>query len=309
MDLKKWSTRVEAGENGYWELDSTLPVRMIYGLDPTGRYSFGYFSELQPMAHTISKAIDTVTRQRSSDGEWTQIFVLNDPSLKGPFVSFCDHMAREIAAAHSIEAARHSVQGTISRWKRLFSRGFGTLDLPALRGLYGELQVGFNLTKASWSHDQAAGAWTGPYDTPHDFDFGKFSVEVKSRSLGKSSVHINGEEQLQGDRLFLAVVEVSHTQSSEDGFETLPEAIRDIQGKLSESGADAMRMGLEELGFDIEEEAYKNIFFRALDTYIYAVDSGFPRIIPNVIPLGVSRVSYELSLDAISDYEVEKIVC
>lgn len=306
VDLRKWSARVEAGDTGFWELDSSLPVRMIYGLDASGRYSFGYFSEKEPQTHAISKAIQTVTRQRATDKRWTQIFILNDPGLKGPFASFCDHMAREIALAPSVDSAQLSIIDTIARWRRLFSRGFNELDITTLRGLYAELHVGFMFSKRTWSSDKAVGAWTGPYETPHDFDFGGFSLEVKSRTLGKNIIRINGEEQLFGDNLGLAVVELSHTQSPEPGHETLPELIKRIKSSLTPSSIEAFDLGLSELGFDTEAEIYRNYYFRVEETRIYDVADNFPRIISKQIPRGINHVSYDLSIESISDYEVEK---
>lgn len=307
VDLRKWSAKVQAGDSGFWELDSSLPIRMIYGLDASGRYSFGYFSDKQPQAHTISKAIQTVTRQRASDGQWTQIFILNDPSLKGPFASFCDHMAREISLATSVDFARQSVIETISRWRRLFSKGFDVLDLTTLRGLFAELYIGFEFPNRTWSHDKAAGAWTGPYETPHDFDFGGFSLEVKSRALGKNVVRINGEEQLFGESLGLVVVEVSHTRSPEPGYESLPDYIDRIKTAMTRSSIEAFDLGLSELGFDTEAEAYRDFYFRAEETKIYEVFGEFPRISPKQLPEGISHVSYDLRIDSISDYEMKEM--
>jgi len=308
VDLRKWSTRVDAGDTGFWELDSSLSVRMVYGLDENGRYSFGYFSEKEPQTQTISKAIQTVTRQRATDGQWTQVFILNDPSLKGPFTSFCDHMAREIASASSVDFARRSVVDTIAKWRRLFSKGFGVLDITSLRGLFAELYVGFELSNRPWSNDKAAGAWTGPYETPHDFDFGELSLEVKSRALGKNVIRVNGEEQLLGEKLGLIVVDVSHTQSPEIGHETLPGLIERIKQSLAPNSIDALDWGLLELGFNIAEEEYHNIYFRATETNSYAVFGDFPRITSKDLPKGITHVSYELQIDSISDYKVEKFV-
>lgn len=212
-----------------------------------------------------------------------------DPSLRREFDQICADILEAFDEDGASCAAARSAQ-VIGRWRRLLR----TVRLRSLSpeqriGLFAELSV---LRALASEGLVDADNWTGPEATPHDFEFGSASIEVKGVGVDADHIVVHGVEQLDeldGKPLHLLVVEVREDDSGERLADVLAEA---------ESGVatpSALRAKVNKLGYSSDDDETR---FSLGQAYMVPVANGFPRIISSDlvagIPDGLSRLSYYL---------------
>lgn len=187
----------------------------------------------------------------------------------------------------------------LERWRELLDRPDTRLLGPEqLGGLYGELTIVAELIR----RQPASGldAWTGPTRTEHDFVRGDKALEVKATTTREGRiVQIHGATQLDpppGGILFFAFIRLD-VGGEGQSVPALVDAILD-------AGAD--RRTLHELlaraGYDgADALEYDRPRFAVTERRLYAVDDGFPRIVPSSfpggdLPAGVLRLRYDIDL-------------
>ena len=164
--------------------------------------------------------------------------------------------------------------------------------------------VGIDLGKAIES-------WTGSKKTSQDYEFGSVSVEVKSSTaVDASRVNISNCRQLDDDsldNLFLARVLFDVRQGDE---RTLPKLIDSIKVEL-EKKAPESKLDFEEklvrAGYQPKHvEQYNNRMYSKRNLTFYKVENDFPRILESNLPVGITKVTYEISLDVCRDFIIDE---
>lgn len=150
--------------------------------------------------------------------------------------------------------------------------------------------------------------WVGCNEETHDFYVNGNAIEVKT-TVQKSpyKATISSEYQLDtqdvSKKLYLQFFALRKSQN--DGF-TLPETVHIIEGILASSADCLQQFGqkLEKYGYlKACEELYQTCYFlRENSTYL--VRSDFPRIEKSELNVGISNVSYAVSIDACQKYLV-----
>ena len=172
------------------------------------------------------------------------------------------------------------------------------------QGLYGELLF---LNECMNFHGaEAVLHWAGSEDETHDFYFGPNAVEVKTTSVqAPYFASISSEYQLDnGDvpgKLFLRFY--AFRKSHSEG-EKLPELIAEIRGKLGENLSMMQKFNekLKKYGYFDEAEDSYTIGYYQRDNYCFAVKDSFPRITKDAVPLGVSDLTYRVSIMSCMPY-------
>lgn len=203
----EWDSRREAFEAGYWELDPKTSLRMIYGLDPGGRLSFGYISREKPSVPPLSSVVKIERRQRSIDGKWTLLVTLVAEDTEAVFRQLAEHIYARVSKASTESSAVVAFMDAVNDWKRLFSPS-KRLSMGQLRGLFAELYVGFVSCADRIPAETVAASWEGPYMADQDFVFPEFSIEVKSCRPTSRAVDIASEHQLDAENIHLAVATI-----------------------------------------------------------------------------------------------------
>jgi hypothetical protein len=196
----------------------------------------------------------------------------------------------------------------LTAWQRMLSRGLPTgLDPEARIGLYGELLVLREVLLPSIGSD-AVRAWVGPTSAPQDFVHLSAAVEVKTVSRrDPERCRISSEKQLDTTghaALFL----VHQIVSPAPGGSALQELIDDLRGDLRVQ-ADLMQFenSLLEAGWlDAHRGQYVNDRYALTRRRCYSVTEGFPRLIPAVLPTGVTEVSYLVNLVTCASFRVDE---
>ena len=249
-----------------------------------------------------------VSEHEAGDGQRpTLLITLKRGDDREIFLRLCTDI---VDAAHTCLTDADALRETIGRtWKwhaLLRSERDGRLSPEAQQGLIGELLfVELLLDRAPAS--EALEFWRGPLDEPRDFVGNGNAAEVKARQAGLGHVLISSEQQLAdcSGKLFLLTVELSAASDRADGAFTLDDLVERV--RFAVRSADPASLSLLDAllaaaGW-IEEHRYDDRHWISGSINAFAVQEGFPRIVPSQLSSGISQVGYRLDLLACAPFE------
>ena len=210
-----------------------------------------------------------------------------------------EDLRSQLEAAGNTEESLSVIITVLTKWKEFFAADKELLmSEERQQGLYGEL-----LFLGECLDSQGVGAvshWAGSEDETHDFYFGPHAVEVKTTSAqAPYFASISSEYQLDnGDipgKLFLRFYALRRSHS---GGEKLPERIAAIRSRLSEDVSSLQKFDekLKKYGYFDEAADSYTIGYYQRDLYCFAVNGDFPKITKGAVPLGVSDLTYRVSI-------------
>jgi len=237
-----------------------------------------------------------VTVAGLTEGETRRTYIVVtciDPDLDRGFADFVEAvLTRILDGAPAMEALATSVRDLGA----LFARGpADAVDDRIIRGLVAELIV---LRRLAKRHADAPALWFGPIPERHDFRGGSHAIEVKSSGRRTGRVTISSADQLEppaGGTLQLWRVALERTQGGNAG---VAELVRDIEALTGHSAP--LRQGLAALGCsDPDAAGWNRLSFNCEAIDAWAVEPGFPRIVPSmfpggVVPAGIHAITYEI---------------
>jgi len=197
--------------------------------------------------------------------------------------------------------------GRVRAWQEFMRKTTGALGPESELGLVGELMLLGRILELGVAHEVAIGAWIGPLDGIQDFQIGAGAIEVKTTlaTVGFPA-HIGSLEQLDDSirqPLFVAGLRLQLMPTGK----TLSEIVEDTRDILIFS-RDAARTFDERLlraqYFDGHGDQYRRRF-SLVGTSIIEVKGAFPRLTNGCIPNGITKVTYEINLDRVSNDHIE----
>ena len=203
------------------------------------------------------------------------------------------------------------VYEVFDRWRHFFSRNrYKQLTDEQQQGLFGELKFIKNwLEEFPNEPPLIIDYWEGQDRGRFDFKNTKFGVEIKT-SIEKlrKEVKISNEKQLVRSKgisaLYLYVYFLESSKSYGQTLQMLVDEIRDTLKKKSERLHLKFNDQLVFAGF--KDDEYTDQYFYVLNEEVYEVKAGFPRISDELLPSGVSHVSYLIDLKQCSEYITDK---
>lgn len=233
---------------------------------------------------------------------------LKDSAQLELFEALCrDVIAAGERANTEQDALERAIRRTF-RWHHLLRGGKAdVLSEEEQKGLIGELEILKWLIRGR-GPKAALSAWTGPSGAPKDFELKSDCIEVKARrGAAEPYVTISNEHQLADvaeRRLWLAVLNVDKVQKPHGHTLTdLVEAITQMVETSEPSAVADWDLQLTNAGYDPLDD-YSPWRWIISEPKFHAVTADFPRLVAPV-PLGVSDVTYVLSLDACEPFVVE----
>lgn len=227
------------------------------------------------------------------------------------FSIFCGDLVQVLLpVADCMEAARQ-LATRLAHWKLFFQR-FATdgLSREEYVGLYGELCFIEAMLARKFSPERVIGGWSGPLGSNQDFTFGTCAVEAKT-TTGNDAYHIRISNLRQLDPSGLCQLFLTHYlfDFREGSGRTLQSAVKSIRTALSIVAPEAAH-GLDErlLAAGLVEgvqQRYEGYGFTLRHHHLYAVESGFPRILETDVPVGVSDVAYSIDLAAAFSFRLD----
>lgn len=233
----------------------------------------------------------------------------NSGSSAEIFSVFCADIAGHWVSAGAIGSALDDLRKRLEKWKRFFQRGRDEgLSREDYIGLFGELRFFRRCMDAGVDVDRLVGAWNGPVSANQDFTFGPVAVEVKTATGNNPHiVHISNVRQLDGtglSKLFLCHQVLDFREGSGTTLLDLVSSLRRELEDISPTVAAAFGDKLLEAGFvdtQVGEFAQWGFTERPLGA-VFDVQDGFPRLLENAIPHGITSLTYDLDLAAASAF-------
>lgn len=251
-----------------------------------------------------------IERQAASRGREFLVFRLTDAEHRDIFYRFCTDLIGAAGAARSEQEAVDVCIMRTWRWHRLLKRGRdGRLTAEEQKGVIGELTVLTELLMPAIGVSQAVAAWVGPLGASRDFETGAAGIESKACAPLSSKVRISSADQLGSDEahvLFLHVTEVAAAVGGSSAALTVTQAVeraREFVESQDTSALGEFEERLMAVGYS-DADDYSDQLWLIGDVAIFAVVDGFPRIIPPMLPSGVSGVRYQVALAECEPFRV-----
>lgn len=224
------------------------------------------------------------------------------------FFGFSQTLINALEPATTSDEALALTLVHIRRWRAfLAGRKSRRFSDEEVRGLWAELQYMRALYADRLTAPAAVNAWTGADMRQQDFIFDNTAVEVKSL-LGRdrNTVRISSEDQLATvvDDLFLVIHRLTVAPEG-SGALSLNALIEVIEAELGDADAlEEFSLKLADFGY-LPIPAYATPEFVVAGRQTYRVEGGFPRLVRAELPDGVARVSYEIELEAMKEFEAD----
>ncbi len=231
------------------------------------------------------------------------------------FSALAHDVTGRAAAAASETAFVTALLSRLQVWMRFAARfGPGLLSEHARAGLAGELLFLEAHVLDRLPAPSAVAAWTGPTGTAQDFRFQGCYVEIKSTtSASPSTMRISNLDQLDGAAglpLFLCHLALSAAGPLARSLPEIVAALRLRLAAIPDGSSEAFDDLLVEAGYlDAQAAHYLSPVYAVRRTLFHAVDEGFPRLTPSIVPAGVSGAVYILSLAACQPWIVDGAAC
>lgn len=199
-------------------------------------------------------------------------------------------------------------------WSEFFEESnMKRLSLAEVQGIFGELFVlhKFISEAPSVYVNSVIESWTGPYGKTHDFVLDSYDLEIKTKEINKTDVHISSEYQLQnqyGKGLSLKIISVKINSDNACPIKVLILQIRDLiidktgDVRLFLNALIAKNLTLQNI-HEYDEFRFEIISETTYDCLI----KDFPRLTKHNIPIEISSLNYNLNSNLSSCYITEKI--
>lgn len=255
-------------------------------------------------------SISCTSQEQIPGSDVTLLLELQQNEDVDVFTVFVARVCEELDKISKPELAVKAVVALIEKWKAFFAGGSDILSDEQQTGLYGELYLLQFFLFAGIDYVEVVNAWTGSRKTSQDYEFGSVAIEVKSSvAVDATRVNITNARQLDDtglENLFLSRILFDARQGEE---QTLPGLIEKLKHSIQNNSPNVSLEFKEKIlasGYhDKHEEYYNNRAYVERELIFYQVIEGFPRVLLQQLVEGVTKVSYEIALDACHDFIIE----
>lgn len=289
------------------------PLKLFWGKDVHGGYLFiaQFSSEAAPDKKSLPELAGIRIAMAPAPDCCRLVLLLNEVQNWEIFKALCVDLthASESYANHS--EAVNVIVGRLRRWHEFLKREKQhALSEEEVKGLIGELLFMRETLVPKFGWADAVSFWKGPLGAPQDFTVHDIAVEIKVQSgSAKPYVHISSLEQLETQlpSLYLVVNTLATTNPDDKSGFTLNSLVREIQTELYRSDdftRDLFESLVLQTGYEPIEH-YDSPSFRCIVSRSFAVGEGFPRLMVANVPSGITKATYQISLDACMPFESE----
>lgn len=238
--------------------------------------------------------------------------ILNDDFFKDLFDDLILSIYSKIYNISNTEEYSELFTRHFFKWSAFFeNKKTDGLTRDQVKGLIGELFYLKNLLFSSKLNvDELLMSWRGPYDEGHDFVFEFTDYEIKTIESSKNSVRISSEFQLEsekGKELKLVVIFVN--PDNENGL-SLKSLINDIKKIVFDKLGDNSIFinALAQKGLSIGNlDQYEIYRYTPIEEISYDSNSeNFPKLIRSSIPEEINKLNYNIRLNLIEEFIINK---
>lgn len=286
-------------------LNSQNPYDFYIGKNTEGKYLLIFLLNSVILNNTpVSIQMNGIDiKKEFIDNKNSICLILKDVSDWQIFKKICVDVCEYSAQASEERNAVKSFYNRLLYWQYFLNKSReNVLSKEEQIGLSGELIFLEKFVLKKYSALDAVNYWTGCEKDTQDFSINNKRIEIKTTiSPSKEEVQISSLEQLYtlNCQLELAVILLGKSSSDHaDSFSLYSLADR-IACKLKEQSIPAFDLFLSKLasaGFILDGSCNDDFYiFNTISCY--HVLSGFPRLTPENISLGIKKVKYILDLE------------
>lgn len=282
-------------------------IKVYKGNNKAGNRIYFIISSLEPKSLLSTKLIDVDKLYDYSRKEWSLLFTLksNSNSSLDMFKYIFKDILNSVNFNISEQKSLVDLCTRYEHWQQLLSRlpdSFGRLKQ---QGLLAELLVLRDNLIPNYGLEKALEMWQGPKGAKQDFILPEGWIEVKSTNFGKREIYISSLEQLDtpinaGE---LTVITLQESNAYDSSAICLSTVIDEIESEIND---DLIAIDFKEklllVGYGQNKE--NELYFRVCDIESYSVNEEFPKIKRNDISTAITKVSYTLNLEAISNFKI-----
>lgn len=242
------------------------------------------------------------------------IITLIEDRFSDVFNSFIISVFFKVKSISSAVQVSNEITNTYYEWSEFFTeKGSNQLRLNDLLGIIGELFI-LNreiINAKAISVNDVLKSWTGPYDKGHDFVFDLFDLEIKTIEASKTEISISSQYQLDcltGKKLELKVLKTEINGKEGNSLSEFIEIIRNsIIAKLGDLSI--FLKALQKHGISMQNmKDYDNYKFKINEEITFdCTPEDFPKLTRSNIPKEISSISYNLKIDLLHKFLIDKI--
>ena len=288
-------------------INPNWPIKIYRGHNLNGDLIYSIISRYEPLDLLSTKLIVVNKKYDYDSDEWILLFKLTSSSgnSKDMFKYIFKDIFNTIDFNGTEQNAFKALCHRYEHWQQLLSRlpdSFGRLKQ---QGLLAELLVLRDNLIPNYGLEKALEMWQGPKGAKQDFILPESWIEVKSTNLGKREIHISSLEQLDSPISYgeLSVVTLQESNAYDSSAICLSTVIDEIESEINN---DLIAIDFKEklllVGYGQNKE--NELYFRVCDIESYRVNEEFPKIRRNDISTAITKVSYTLNLEAISNFKI-----
>lgn len=288
-------------------INPNWPIKIYRGHNLNGDLIYSIISRYEPIDLLSTKLIVVNKKYDYDSDEWILLFKLTSSSgnSKDMFKYIFKDIFNTIDFNGTEQNAFKALCHRYEHWQQLLSRlpdSFGRLKQ---QGLLAELLVLRDNLIPNYGLEKALEMWQGPKGAKQDFILPESWIEVKSTNLGKREIHISSLEQLDSPISYgeLSVVTLQESNAYDSSAICLSTVIDEIESEINN---DLIAIDFKEklllVGYGQNKE--NELYFRVCDIESYRVNEEFPKIRRNDISTAITKVSYTLNLEAISNFKI-----
>lgn len=234
---------------------------------------------------------------------------LLDNELKDVFSLFIQNILEDIESNITENEAIATTLNVVSKWKKLFDKiNFNGLSLEQQKGLIGELLFLNYLLNDEKTSANAVNAWTGAemeFQTK-DFTLGAVGIEIKFTSSKQPRIKVSNERQLDAENLSDLFLVLYSTEAVKDNGFSLNSLVAQTRQIIStEEERNVFNAKLQLYGYFDEDSEYYGRMYSLKKTFGFVINSDFPKIVKNQLPLGIYDTSYSIEISAVENYIIE----
>lgn len=279
------------------------------GIDDEGRYM--YMLKLPDTPESGSEQLSIngcyATLERLSN-DWYFCLRLKDSRDWAIFKLACQVLIQTLEEQFSINTKNtlQQVSRVLKKCTLFFKKQSSGLTRSSATGLIGELLFlkNYIVPKVGWAC--SLNCWKGPTGAPQDFAIEDTVVEIKTtESADTNKVTISNAEQLAplNTQGFLFVQALSAGICQKEDAITLCSLVKEIEAKMFDATGDSslLLVYLNQLGYSPDsEEAHRP--YQIVGETFYALKDNFPKITPEMLPVGISSIKYTIDLNVCQKY-------
>ena len=279
------------------------------GIDDEGRYMYMLKLPDAPESDFEQPSINGchATLERLSC-DWHFCLRLKDSREWAIFKLACQVLIRTLEEhfSQNTQNTLQQVSRILKKCTLFFKKQSSCLTKSSASGLIGELLFlkNYIVPKVGWAC--SLNCWKGPTGAPQDFAVADTVIEIKTtESADTNKVTISNAEQLApcNTQGFLFVQALSSGISQSEDAITLCSLVREIEAEMYNATGDTslLLVYLTQLGYTADaEEAHRP--YQILGETFYALKDNFPRITPEMLPIGISSIKYTIDLNVCKKY-------